>query len=114
MLVTPCAYLHLTRDHIAHFDSDYHVRVHSTGCYFFGTHLGGWHAKGVKTVNTTYSSTFCRTSHLTSFATGFFTLPNTIDFEYIFARTSFEDNLTIYMAVIFSAVFLSVLMVWAR
>ena len=56
----------------------------------------------------------CRTSHLTSFGTGFFALPNTIDFKFIFAKASFEDNLTIYVAVIFTLLCMVVTLVWAK
>ena len=65
-------------------------------------------------METTYKDTFCRTSHLTAFGTGFFTIPNTVDFNYIFAAASFEDNLTIYLTVVFTLTSLAVLMIWAK
>ena len=37
---------------------------------------------------------------MTSFGSGFFFTPNTIDFEFVFAAASFEDNLTIYLTII--------------
>ena len=41
-------------------------------------------------------------------------MPNTIDFDYIFAAASFEDNLTIYFTVIFTMLCLIFVMTWAR
>ena len=45
---------------------------------------------------------------------GVFVLPNTIDFNYVFAAASFDDNLTIYLTVIFSLLLYFVLLIWAR
>ena len=68
----------------------------------------------LQVATTTYEDAHCRTSHLTAFGTGFFTLPNTVDFDYIFAAASFEDNLTIYMTVIFTLCCMVSLLIWAR
>jgi len=51
---------------------------------------------------------------LFSFAMGVFVLPNTIDFNYVFAAASFGDNLTIYITVIFSLLLYLILLFWAR
>lgn len=57
--------------------------------------------------------TQCRTHHLTAFAAGFFVVPNPIDFDYIFAKASFEDNITIYMTVIITLSLYLLLLIWA-
>lgn len=56
----------------------------------------------------------CLSDHLTLFSAGFFILPNTIDFEYVFANADFEDNLTIYLAIIISLIMFWMLLLWAR
>jgi hypothetical protein len=40
----------------------------------------------------------CETNHLTPFAAGLFVPPNAIEFDYVFANASFENNLSIYVA----------------
>jgi hypothetical protein len=45
---------------------------------------------------------------------GVFVLPNTIDFNYVFATASFADNLTIYFTVIFCLVLYFLMLLWAR
>lgn len=55
----------------------------------------------------------CHTNHLTSFATGFFPEVNTIDFDFVFAHASFEDNLTIYLCMIITFILFLIAMIWA-
>ncbi len=50
---------------------------------------------------------------MTSFGSGFFNKPNTIDFDFIFAEASFEDNLTIYLTIIISLILWLSLSIWA-
>jgi hypothetical protein len=38
---------------------------------------------------------------------------NTIDFEFVFAAAAFEDNLTIYLAIIIILIFYIIAMIWA-
>ncbi len=47
--------------------------------------------------------TSCGARHLTSFATGFTPELTTIDFEFVFTESDFEDNLTVYLMVILVA-----------
>ena len=70
-------------------------------------------AGGVKVSQNKYPATLCRASHLTSFGAGFFHTPNTIDFEFVFANPSFNDNMTIYMTVIVCLSLWILLMVWS-
>lgn len=55
-----------------------------------------------------------KSTHLTSFGTGMFVAPNTIDFSYVFTHMGFTDNLTIYLTLAISLMLFVVLMVWAR
>ncbi len=52
-------------------------------------------------------------THLTSFASGFYPEPNSIDFQFIFAHASVEDNVTIYMFILLSFLFYFLGMAWA-
>ncbi len=40
-------------------------------------------------------------------------VPNSIDFDYIFANASFTDNITIYMAIIITFTLYILLLIWA-
>ena len=51
---------------------------------------------------------------MTSFGSGFFVTPNTIDFSYVFAHAGFADNVTIYMTIMVTLTLYALLMVWAR
>lgn len=82
-------------------------------CTFFFRQQYAWVADGVKVSQNKYPATLCRASHLTSFGAGFFHTPNTIDFEFVFANPSFNDNMTIYMTVIVCVSLWILLMVWS-
>lgn len=64
--------------------------------------------------NANYAATYCKCNHLTSFGSGFFVVPNTIDFAYVFANAGFADNVTIYMCVILTMLIYLLLLIWAR
>ena len=51
---------------------------------------------------------------MTSFGSGFFVMPNTVDFSYVFANAGFADNVTIYMTIILSMSLYVFLTIWAR
>ena len=57
--------------------------------------------------------THCSVTHLTSFGSGYFPEPNTIDFEFVFADADFSDNMTIYMTLLITTVVFLVTMIWA-
>ena len=38
-----------------------------------------------------HKATMCSCNHLTSFGSGFFVMPNAIDFEYVFANAGTQD-----------------------
>ena len=81
--------------------------------YFFDVETEQWEGIGIAVQNTTKLITAAQTNHLTSFATGFFPTPNKIDFDFIFAKTSIQDNLTIFLLLIISFMFYLILMIWA-
>ncbi len=63
--------------------------------------------------NTTELVSACNSTHLTSFASGYFPKVNTIDFRAIWAKASFQDNMTIYLLLIFCFFFYFIFMIWA-
>lgn len=68
----------------------------------------------LQVTETTHTITRCETDHLTSFGSGMFVMPNTIDFSYVFANMGFSDNLTIYLTLIISLSVFFILIIWAR
>ena len=42
----------------------------------------------------------CDSSHLSSFSPGLFEAPNTIDFNYVFTNAHFDNNLSVYVALL--------------
>ena len=91
----------------------YALRVYTAGMYYFDAGNEVWGALGISVTNTTNLMTAAQTSHLTSFATGYFPVPNKIDFEFVFATASFADNLTIFMLLIISFLFYIIAMIYA-
>ena len=91
----------------------YKIRLYTAGMYFFDTVAEEWDGVGIEMLNTSKLVTSAQVNHLTSFATGFFPQPNHIDFEFIFAEASFQDNLTIFLLMIVSLLFYFIMMIWA-
>lgn len=96
------------------FSANYSVRIYTSGCYFFNSNTKRWSADGCFVSNANYALTKCKCNHLTSFGSGFFVMPNTIDFSYVFANAGFADNVTIYMTVVVTMLAYVVLLIWAR
>lgn len=65
-------------------------------------------------IETRHNMNVADSNHLTSFGTGMFVMPNTIDFNYVFVNMGFEDNLTIYLTLIISLTIFVCLLIWAR
>ena len=89
-------------------------KLHSfiSGCYFLNP-KDRWVSDGMSINNVTEELSGCVTSHLTSFATGFFPMVNSIDFKFVFAASSFQDNLTINMLLIITIGTYLAMMIWA-
>ena len=58
--------------------------------------------------------TACRSHHLTKFAAGFFVVPNSIDFDYIFPKQGFENNATIFVTIFVTFFIWIALSIWAK
>ncbi|CAF4282463.1 unnamed protein product, partial [Adineta steineri] len=63
---------------------------------------------------TNHYETQCFSTHLTSFASGFVILPESINWNYIFANADFLKNKTIYLTVICVSIIYIILIIYAR
>ena len=104
----------IPEDKILSFRSDYNLRTWTSGCYFYEENTKAWISVGMEIRTAEYGVTDCRSNHLTAFGTGFFVIPNDFNFDFIFSKASFEDNLTIYLCLIVSLITYLMLTLWAR
>ena len=104
----------ISKDTILAFGDSYRLRTWTSGCYFYDEATKAWIASGMQIRKTMYEATYCRSDHLTAFGTGFFIVPNEMDFEYIYATQGFEDNLTVYFTLIITLIFYILFSIWAR
>ena len=91
----------------------YTTRIYASGCYFFNKTTDMWEASGISVVNSSKIVTSCHTNHLSQYGSGFIQEVNTIDFEFVFAEASFEDNMTIYMCLIITFAVYFLCMIYA-
>lgn len=96
------------------FDTNYSIKIYTSGCYFFDYNQRIWSGEGCYVANANTAMTHCKCNHLTSFGSGFFVAPNLIDFNYVFANAGFVDNITIYMTVVITLTIYVILLIWAR
>lgn len=97
------------------FTSSISTRVLLSGCYYIDKLTGSYFSNGMEvleTSNTTHTN--CISNHLTQFAGGWITVPSGINFNDVFAKASFLDNITIYMTVIVCAIIYSILFIWTK
>ena len=59
-------------------------------------------------------NSYCETDHLTSFGTGFFPAPNTVDFEFLLADFDYADNVTIMMVLLVTTILFLITLIWAQ
>ncbi|KAG7154293.1 Polycystic kidney disease protein 1-like 2-like 4, partial [Homarus americanus] len=96
------------------FNSSYYFSTFTSSCLFFDKELLTWSSDGCKVIGANSTVTMCSCNHLTSFGSGFFIMPNTIDFSYVFANAGFTDNLTIYLVLIISIGLYLIGLIYAR
>ncbi|KAG1652539.1 Polycystic kidney disease protein 1-like 2 [Nymphon striatum] len=92
----------------------YLLNCATTRCGFYNKELNEWQTSGIEVESIEVDGINCRSNHMTTFGSGFFVKPNTIDFDYVFANANIEDNITIYLTVIISFVIYILLLIWAR
>lgn len=112
--------------------TSYETRTFTSGCYYFNSKNDDWLSDGLdvrqksyecsateqiihlsQVMNATNLVSACAATHLTAFATGFLPQLNTIDFEFIFTASSFQDNMTIFLFFIICFSFYIIMMIWA-
>jgi hypothetical protein len=96
------------------YTTDYRLDIYTSGCYFFDYKQSIWSGEGCYVKEANASITYCKCNHLTSFGSGFFVMPNTVDFSYVFANAGFADNVTIYMTIMITLIIYALLLIWAR
>ncbi|XP_068233382.1 polycystin-1-like [Palaemon carinicauda] len=94
--------------------TNYKLRVITCGCYFLNKANSTWLGEGLSVISADHGMSNCSANHLTSFGSGMFVMPNTIDFNYVFANMGFNDNLTIYLTLIISLSIFLILLVYAH
>ncbi len=93
--------------------NSFSIRSFTSGCYYFNKSSGYWSTEGLEVLESTnLTTTMCEATHLTDFAGGFVVLPDSIDFDYVFAHASFAENMTIYVTVIIISCIYIVLVVF--
>ncbi|KAG1677778.1 Polycystic kidney disease protein 1-like 2 [Nymphon striatum] len=90
------------------------ILTSKTICSYFNEELQSWEVDGMKPKSVEFDTLTCCSNHLTTFGSGFFVMPNTIDFDYVFENASIVDNLTIYVTVIVSFALYLLLLVYTR
>ena len=97
------------------FSTAFYFLAYSSGCYYIDQSTGKWSSYGLEVMNdTTLSYTHCKSNHLTTFASGFEILAVSLDFNYVFANSSFEQNKTIYLTVLILLALYILFSIWGR
>ena len=97
------------------FNTDFQIRIYSSGCYYFDLPTGNWKSDGLEIMrDTTATSAHCVASHLTDFAGGFAVVVPTINFEAAFANASFLDNPVIYSTMMAISILYIILGIYSR
>ncbi|CAG0896667.1 unnamed protein product [Darwinula stevensoni] len=94
--------------------TSYCLQSITTRVVYFNDTLGKFTDDGLSLLEADGTVLKMESSHMTTFGGGFFVMPNTVDLEYVFHHLGFDDNLTIYMTIIFTGIIILVLLVWAR
>ena len=95
------------------FSTGYMFRSYTKGCYYMDTNK--WTSYGMAPEEE-HSSRYlrCYTNHLTPFSSGLFEPPNNVDFDYVFAEASFDNNLSIYAALLILLATFGLFLAWAK
>ena len=97
------------------FNSDFQIRIFSSGCYYFDLPTGFWKSDGLEIMrDTTATAAHCVATHLTDFAGGFAVVVPSINFEAAFANASFLDNPVIYSTMMGVTILYIIMAILAR
>ena len=101
-------------DHPFRFTDNYELRLYTSGCFYLDADHR-WRSDGLQVGPlTNLSHTQCLSSHLTTFASGFFVLPNPINWNCVFSIADFSKNQSTYLTVICALILYLMLMTYAR
>ncbi|UJR38826.1 hypothetical protein I4U23_031491 [Adineta vaga] len=96
------------------FSSNYKLRTYTSGCYYLDSN-NNWQSDGLLVGPlTNHYQTYCLSTHLTTFTSGFIILPEPINWNYIFANTSFSQNKIIYLTRICICIIYLLLIIYDR
>jgi hypothetical protein len=97
------------------FTSDFLVRAYTSGCYYYDVNTGKWQSDGMEIYeDSDLTKTHCSSNHLTAFAGGLVVLPQTINFQHVFANASFTKNPFIYLTIIVVTCIYILFAFWAK
>jgi hypothetical protein len=83
------------------FTANVSTRVILSGCYYVNKDTGIYSSYGMEILEESNTSFIkCISNHLTEFASGWITVPNSIDFDFVWTNASFDKNVTVYSLVI--------------
>ncbi len=83
------------------FTANVSTRVILSGCYYVNKDTGIYSSYGMEILEESNTSFIkCISNHLTEFASGWITVPNSIDFDFVWVNASFDKNVTVYSLVI--------------
>ena len=106
---------YLDKQNRTNFTSEISTRVILSGCYYVDKLTSVYSSYGMEVLETTNTThTQCISDHLTQFAGGWLSVPSGIDFNDVFAKASFLDNITIYMTVLVSSTLYFMLFIWTK
>ncbi|CAF0823152.1 unnamed protein product [Adineta steineri] len=96
------------------FTSNYELRIYTSGCYYLDEN-NQWNSDGlIVGPLTNHYETQCFSTHLTTFASGFRILPESVNWNYVFANADFMRNKTIYSTIICVCVIYIILLLFSR
>ncbi|KAL3314593.1 polycystic kidney disease 1-like 2 [Cichlidogyrus casuarinus] len=91
------------------------VRSYVSSCVYYNATSNSWLQDGCNVSPwTTAERVVCECNHLTSFSSGWITVPNTINFDYAFKNMDFSKHATLYATEIALAILFLLLALWAR
>ncbi|XP_068216780.1 polycystin-1-like protein 2 [Palaemon carinicauda] len=93
--------------------TNFTVRSYTSSCLFYNGETQSWDSDGCRVLNANYTHTICSCNHLTSFGSGFFPQPNTIDFNKLLNMNA-ADNPTIIITMIASLCIYIMVLIWGR
>ncbi|CAG0880749.1 unnamed protein product [Darwinula stevensoni] len=100
--------------YLLNFTTPYCLQIINTAMLYYDETKKQFIDAGIQMTSANLEAISANVTHLTTFGGGFFVMPNTVDFAYVFSHAGFDDNITIYLLLILTGVIYLALLVWAR